>query len=71
MAGADAGVGKELRGPATRPYAACAPGTPDWHLPHFAPHAMFFFFSNKLGWLASIAISLVLTLLLLFLFGVF
>ncbi len=33
--------------------------------------AMFFFFSNKLGWLGSIAVSIVLTLLLLALFGVF
>ncbi len=32
---------------------------------------MFFFFSNKLGWGKSIALSIVLTLLLLFLFGVF
>ena len=32
---------------------------------------MFFFFSNKLGWLGSIAISIVLTLLLLLLLGVF
>ena len=32
---------------------------------------MFFFFSNKLGWLGSIAVSIVLTLLLLLLLGVF
>jgi len=32
---------------------------------------MFFFFSNKLGCLGSIAVSLVLTLVLLLLFGVF
>ena len=32
---------------------------------------MFFFFSKRLGWLGSIAVSIVLTLLLLFLFGVF
>jgi hypothetical protein len=32
---------------------------------------VFFFFSNKLGWLGSIAISVALTLLLLFLFQVF
>lgn len=32
---------------------------------------MFVFFSNKLGCLGSIAISLVLTLILLLLFGVF
>lgn len=32
---------------------------------------MFFFFSNKLGWGKSIAISLVLTLLILALLGVF
>jgi hypothetical protein len=31
---------------------------------------VFIFFSNRLGWLGSIAISVVLTLLLLFLFGV-
>lgn len=31
---------------------------------------MFLFFSNRLGWAASILISLALTLLLLFLFGV-
>lgn len=32
---------------------------------------MFLFFSNKLGCLGSIAISLVLTLVVLLLFGVF
>ena len=32
---------------------------------------MFIFFSNKLGWLGSIAVSIVLTLLLLLLLGVF
>jgi len=32
---------------------------------------MFFFFSNKLGWIGSILVSVVLTLLLLVLFGVF
>lgn len=32
---------------------------------------VFFFFSNKLGWGKSIAISIVLTLLLLALFGLF
>ena len=32
---------------------------------------MFFFFSNRLGWGKSIAISVALTVLLLFLFGVF
>lgn len=32
---------------------------------------MFFFFSNKLGWLGSIAISIVLTLVLLAVFGFF
>lgn len=32
---------------------------------------MFFFFSNKLGWIGSIAVSIVLTLLLLLLLGVF
>ena len=32
---------------------------------------MFLFFSNRLGWLGSIAVSVVLTLLLLFLFKVF
>lgn len=32
---------------------------------------MFLFFSNKLGCLGSIAISLVLTLIVLLLFGVF
>ncbi|MDB5727943.1 MAG: hypothetical protein JWR25_1576 [Noviherbaspirillum sp.] len=32
---------------------------------------MFFFFSNRLGCLGSIAVSLVLTLILLALFGVF
>jgi hypothetical protein len=31
---------------------------------------MFFFFSNRLGCAGSIAISVVLTLLILFLFGV-
>lgn len=31
---------------------------------------MFFFFSNRLGCAGSVAISLVLTLILLFLFGV-
>ena len=31
---------------------------------------MFVFFSNKLGWVKSIAISIVLTLLLLLLFGI-
>jgi hypothetical protein len=32
---------------------------------------MFFFFSNKLGWLGSIAVSIVLSLLLIGLFGLF
>jgi hypothetical protein len=32
---------------------------------------MFFFFSNKLGCLGSIAVSLVLTLIVLLIFGVF
>jgi hypothetical protein len=32
---------------------------------------VFFFFSNKLGWPVSIAISVALTVLLLFLFNVF
>ena len=32
---------------------------------------MFVFFSNRLGCLGSILVSIVLTLLLLFLFGVF
>ena len=32
---------------------------------------MFLFFSNKLGCLGSIAVSLVLTLIVLLLFGVF
>lgn len=32
---------------------------------------MFLFFSNKLGWIGSIAVSLVLTLVLLALFGWF
>jgi len=32
---------------------------------------VFFFFSNKLGWGKSIAISIVLTLLILALLGVF
>ena len=31
---------------------------------------MFVFFSNKLGWVKSILISIVLTVLLLFLFGI-
>jgi hypothetical protein len=31
---------------------------------------MFVFFSNRLGWAGSIGISIVLTLILLFLFGV-
>jgi len=31
---------------------------------------MFFFFSNRLGWTGSIGISIVLTLVVLFLFGV-
>ncbi|MDB5741964.1 MAG: hypothetical protein JWR68_279 [Polaromonas sp.] len=31
---------------------------------------MFFFFSNRLGWLGSILLSLALTLLLLFVFDV-
>jgi len=31
---------------------------------------VFFFFSNQMGWLASIAISLVVTLVLLVVFGV-
>jgi hypothetical protein len=32
---------------------------------------MFLFFSNRLGWLGSIAVSVILTILLLFLFNVF
>lgn len=32
---------------------------------------MFLFFSNKLGWLGSILVSIALTLLLLFLFRAF
>lgn len=32
---------------------------------------MFLFFSNRLGWVGSIALSIALTLLLLFLFRVF
>jgi hypothetical protein len=32
---------------------------------------MFLFFSNRLGWLGSIAVSAILTVLLLFLFRVF
>jgi hypothetical protein len=32
---------------------------------------MFLFFSNKLGWLGSIAVSVVLSLLLLALFWIF
>ena len=32
---------------------------------------MFLFFSNRLGWLGSIAVSVILTVLLLFLFRVF
>ena len=32
---------------------------------------MFLFFSNRLGWLGSIAVSVLLTVLLLFLFRVF
>lgn len=32
---------------------------------------MFLFFSSKLGWLGSIALSIVLTLVLLALFGLF
>ena len=32
---------------------------------------MFFFFSNKLGWAKSIALSVVLSLLLIFLFSLF
>lgn len=32
---------------------------------------MFFFFSNKLGWLGSIAVSIVLSLLLWWLFSLF
>jgi hypothetical protein len=32
---------------------------------------MFLFFSNKLGWLGSIALSIVLSLLLLALFWIF
>jgi hypothetical protein len=31
---------------------------------------VFFFFSNQMGWLASIGISLVVTLVLLAIFGV-
>jgi hypothetical protein len=31
---------------------------------------VFFFFSNQMGWLASIAISLIVTLVLLAIFGV-
>jgi hypothetical protein len=38
---------------------------------HFNTRHMFFFFSNRLGWVGSILISLGLTLLLLFLFNVF
>jgi hypothetical protein len=34
-------------------------------------HAMFFFFSNKLGWVGSILVSIVLTLLLIGLFALF
>jgi hypothetical protein len=33
--------------------------------------AMFLFFSNRLGWLGSILLSIALTLLLLFLFSLF
>ena len=32
---------------------------------------MFFFFSNKLGWAGSIAVSVALTLLILLLFWIF
>ena len=32
---------------------------------------MFLFFSNRVGWLGSIAVSVILTVLLLFLFRVF
>lgn len=32
---------------------------------------MFFFFSNKLGWIGSILVSIVLTLLLIGLFALF
>ena len=32
---------------------------------------MFLFFSNRLGWLGSVAVSIALILLLLFLFRVF
>ena len=32
---------------------------------------MFFFFSNRLGWRKSLAISAVVTIVLLFLFGAF
>ena len=39
-------------------------------LPAWPPRTVFFFFSNRLGCLGSIVASLLLTLLLLFLFGV-
>ena len=63
------------------PYLATRDGltVPGRPRPHHGSHpnqraprtAMFLFFSNKLGWGKSIAISLVLTVLLLLLLGVF
>jgi hypothetical protein len=51
--------------PRPRPHHGC-------HRNQRAPRAtMFLFFSNKLGWGKSIAISVVLTVLLLLLLGVF
>jgi hypothetical protein len=32
---------------------------------------MFFFFSNRIGWLGSIAVSIILTLIVLAVMGVF
>ncbi len=56
---------------------ATIPPSPFWQ-PDFpirdisrAHHIMFFFFSNKLGCLGSVVVSILLTLLLLALFGVF
>jgi hypothetical protein len=52
--------------------AATAAAAPWLHRNPRAPRAtMFLFFSNKLGWGKSIAISVVLTVLLLLLLGVF
>jgi hypothetical protein len=54
--------------------SAVAPdGLPPLHRGKLAPRrsSMFFFFSNKLGWLGSILVSILLSLLLIGLFWIF